>query len=156
VEQMMGPPTYPDIPVPSFVQFCEDWSPTHWTHEAPELGRLFLAAADNELVGCIAHNEVVISGDGRRTSELDLWLARPALIGRHYGRQGISAICDLIADDIDVETAFLQPSKRNVVACRSYSAAGFTPSPMSTQEAAVFFRTTPDYFDSQFLVKSLR
>src|SRR5687767_14093926 len=156
VEQMIGPPTYPDIPVPSYKQFCTDWTVPHWTHEAPELGRVFLMAADGDLVGCTAQNGVVIAGDGRRTAELDLWLAGPALIGRGYGRRAISALCDLIADDLGVETAFLQPSARNVVAQRSYAAAGFARSPMNPREAAAFFKTEPDYFDSVFFVKSSR
>jgi RimJ/RimL family protein N-acetyltransferase len=155
VEQMMGPPTYPENPVPSLEEFCRDWTVPHWTHEAPERGRLFLMAADGDLVGCIAQNEVVTAGDGRRAAELDMWLARPELVGRGYGRRAITALCDLIARDLAVKTAFLQPSARNVIACRSYAAARFVPAAMGVREAAAFFRTEPDYPDSVFYVKSL-
>lgn len=156
IEQMMGPPTYPENPVPSFEAFCRDWTAPHWTHEAPELGRLFLMAADRDLVGCIAQNQVVTAASGERTAELDLWLARPELVGRGYGRRAISALCDLMGRDLGVETAFLQPSARNIIACRAYASAGFARSPMSTREAAAFFGTEPDYSDSFFFVKSLR
>ena len=156
IEQMMGPPTYPENPVPSFAEFCADWTAPHWTHEAPELGRLFLMAADGDLVGCIAQNAVVTAGDGRRAAELDLWLARPDLIGRGYGRQAISSICDLMRRDLGVVTAFLQPSARNVIALKAYASAGFGRSPMSAREAAAFFKTVPDYPDSVFFVKPLR
>jgi RimJ/RimL family protein N-acetyltransferase len=155
VEHMMGPPDFPEIPVPSFDEFCADWEEHHWTHVEPERGRMFIAAADGELVGCIAQNEVVTTGDGARAVEIDLWLADPQLIGRGYGRKAILALCDRVRLELGVEEALLQPSARNAIARRSYAAAGFLPSLLWPAAAAGHYRTQPDYADSVFMTRRL-
>ncbi len=155
VEKMMGPPLYPDNSIPSFREFCADWEDHIWTHAESERGRMFLAAAEGELVGCIAHNDIVVTASGDRATELDLWLARPDLVGRFYGRRAIAALCDRVGSELGVEEAFLQPSARNEIACRSYAGAGFQRSPLLTPDAARHYRTSPDYPDSVFFVKRL-
>lgn len=42
VQNMMRPPVFADHPVPTFAEFCDDWLPHYFTHEAPTRGRLFL------------------------------------------------------------------------------------------------------------------
>jgi RimJ/RimL family protein N-acetyltransferase len=123
VEKMMGPPTFPEIPAPDYRTFCDDYVARFWTHEAPEQGRLFLIEAAAGAVGCIIHNDVVMTPGGSRACELDLWLAGPEFVGRGYGRAAILAICDLIAGELHVAEAFLQPSARNPVALAAYAGA---------------------------------
>jgi RimJ/RimL family protein N-acetyltransferase len=155
VEKMMGPPIFPEIPVPDYATFCDDYVAHFWTHEAPELGRLFLIEAAAGAIGCITHNDVVVTAGGARACELDLWLAGPRFIGRGYGRAAILAICELIARELRVSEAFLQPSARNPIALAAYVGAGFSRSPLPGPEAAAFYRTRPDYADSVFLVRRL-
>ena len=155
-DRMMGPPTFPEIPVPDYDTFCDDYVRHFWTHEAPERGRLYLIEAAGGRVGCIAHNDLIVTDDGTRACELDLWLGGPEHIGRGYGRAAISAICDLIAADLAVEEAFLQPSARNPIACAAYQGAGFTRSTMTANEAAAHYRSGPDYEDSVFFVRRLK
>ncbi len=155
VEKMMGPPTFPEIPVPDYETFCDDHVAHFWTHEAPEQGRLFLIEASAGPVGCIVHNDVVVTPGGSRACELDLWLAGPEFIGRGYGRAAILAMCELIARELRVVEAFLQPSARNPIALASYAGAGFARSPLAGDEAAAYYRTRPDYADSVFFVRRL-
>lgn len=155
VEHMMGPPAFLDVPVPSFAEFCEDWDPSFWTHRAPERGRLFLIEADGLRIGCIAHNDLVTTATGQRAVELDIWLAGPTVTGRGFGRRAIGALCGVLREDFAAQEAVLQPSARNLAACRCYAAAGFSRSGLSPHDAAAHFRTVPDYHDSVFYVRQL-
>jgi len=156
VERMMGPPTFPEMPVPDYATFLADHEDHLWTHDTPEQGRLFLIEAGDERVGCIIHNDLVVAADGKRACEIDLWLAGPEHVGRGYGRKAIVAICEIIAGELDVELAFLQPSARNPIACAAYAGAGFARSPLGAAEAASFYRTKPDYPDSLFFIRKLK
>lgn len=155
IEHMMGPPRFPDVPVPSFAEFTEDWVEHYWTHAAPESGRLFLIVHADEQVGIVAHNDVVTTAGGERASELDMWLRGPGETGRGLGPAAIEALVARLARELRVEAAFLQPSARNPRAIRAYAKAGFAPAGLDAAEAAAHFRTEPDYGDSVFLVRHL-
>ena len=151
----MGPPLFPELPAPTWEEFCSDWEPHYWTHESPARGRLFLILADGARVGVIAHSEMLSTSDARRACEIDLWLAAPELTGRGHGPAAIERICALVAREMDIEIAFIQPSARNPAAVRAYEKAGFRRCAMSGEEAAAHFGTRPDYRDSVFLEREL-
>lgn len=154
VERMMGPPLFPEVPVPTLREFEGDWERPFWTHERPDAGRMFLIEAAGKRVGAIAQNELVTTEGGRRAAEIDIWLSSPEVLGRGFGRAALRALCALLAGD-GVEEAFLQPSARNPAAIRAYAAAGFERSPLPGPEAARHYRTVPDYPDSVFMVRAL-
>lgn len=155
VEFMMGPPTFPDIPVPDFSTFCDDYVDHFWTHEDPARGRVFLIETGGTKVGCVTQNALVRTGDGLIGCELDIWLAGAEHTGNGYGRKAIRAMCRLIRDELSVEVAFLQPSARNPRACAAYAAAGFVRSPLDINAAAIHFQTAPDASDSVFFIRRL-
>lgn len=154
VKRMMGPPLFPEIPVPTLAEFETDWERHFWTHDRPEAGRMFLIEAAGNRVGAIAQNEFVTTTDGRRAAEIDIWLAGPEMLGRGFGRAALRTLCSLLAD-MGVDDAFLQPSARNPAAIRAYAAAGFARSPLAAAEAARRYRTIPDYRDSVFMVRTV-
>jgi RimJ/RimL family protein N-acetyltransferase len=156
VESMLGPPLFPDVLVPSLEQFVADWEPHHFTHEALELGRMFVIERDGRAVGVIAQNTVVNSAEGERCAEIDLWLASVEARGRGYGSTALSLLAARLEHELGLDSIFLQPSARNPNAIRAYLDAGFRPVPNTTAETARRFATTPDYHDSVFLEKKLR
>lgn len=151
----MGPPTFPETPIPTYEEFCADYIQHFWTHEDPPAGRMFIIVSGGEKVGCITQNEIVKTPDGRRAVELDIWLAGPEVLNRGYGRQALRAMCELVKEEFDVDVAFLQPSSRNEAACAAYAAAGFTRSPQPAAEAARRYRTRLDTSDAVFYVREL-
>ncbi len=155
VEQMLGPPTFADHPVPTFQEFCADWVASYWTHAEPELGRVFLIFAEGERVGMLAHNEVVRLPDGKRCTEIDTWLRGADVLGRGFGSRAVTQLCRRLAVELQLDVAFLQPSARNQRAIRAYSKAGFERSRLSGPAAASCYQTELDYHDSLFLVRSL-
>ncbi len=155
VEQMMGPPTFPDQAVPTYEDFCEDWLAHYWTWETPERGRGFLVVEEDERVGFLAHNDVVRLDDGRRATELDTWLRGPDVIGRGLGPRAIDRLCLLLVRDLAVDVAFLQPSARNPRGIAAYEKARSRRVALDTTAAAAHYHTQPDYADSVFLARDL-
>ncbi len=155
VDKMMGPPTFPDVAPPTYTEFVADYPDFLWLHDQPEAGRVFLIAAQEQDVGCIVQNDIVTTTGNTRAAEIDIWLAGPEFTGRGFGRQAISELCYLLASEFRIAELFLQPSARNEAACVAYQRAGFHRSPLSTKEAAEYYRTRPDYSDSVFFVRRI-
>jgi RimJ/RimL family protein N-acetyltransferase len=156
VESMLGPPLFPDVPIPNLETFVADWEPYHFTHEDPELGRMFVMERDGRAVGLIAQNTVVKTAEGERCAEIDLWLANAEARGRGYGSTALSVLAARLDHELGLDSIFLQPSARNPNAIRAYLDAGFRPVLRAPEDAARHFATTPDYHDSVFLEKKLR
>jgi RimJ/RimL family protein N-acetyltransferase len=154
LESMMGPPLFPEVAVPDFEGFCQEWEPHLWTHEDPRLGRLFLIAIDGVPNGAIAHNDVIVTAAGDVATELDMWLGSAEFRGRGLGPVAIDRLCAMLPA-LGVELVFLQPSARNTSSIRAYEKAGFQPVPMAPEQAASSFRTCCDYADSVFMVRRL-
>lgn len=155
-ENFMGPPRFPDVPVPTLEQFREDWEPHHFTHEAKERGRMFVMEREGRSVGVVAQNAVVTNGSGERCAEIDIWLANAELCGHGYGSTALSLLSAQLEEELGLDSVFLQPSARNPKAIRAYLDAGFRHTGLATTEAARHFATVPDAEDSVFLELKLR
>jgi hypothetical protein len=53
---MLGPPDYPDAPVPTCDQFCEDYGPQFFDGAGPEVSRSFLIEVGGESVGHVNYD----------------------------------------------------------------------------------------------------
>ncbi|MEL6181859.1 MAG: GNAT family N-acetyltransferase, partial [Myxococcota bacterium] len=156
VERMMGPPLFPDVEPPDWDEFKEDWVPHFWTHDVPEQGRCFiLMDSEHGQLGLFAHNDVILLGDGRRGCELDMWLRSPVYMGRGYGPRALELLCTLLARELGVAVAFLQPSARNPGAIRAYAKAGFTRFKGMPTDVYILFGVPPDYHDSVFMWRDI-
>ncbi len=155
LEHMMGPPTFPDVEPPEDLEeFCDDFVDHYWTWEKPDQGRSFLMVHQGERVGHICHNPIVEDPDGRRVTELDMWLRGPDVIGHGHAPLATEILCTRLRDE-GVEIAFLQPSARNPRGIRAYKKSGFAPLALDAEEAATRFGTSADYSDSVFMVRDL-
>src|SRR5690348_8303951 len=70
---MLGPPTFPERPVPTWEEFQADYAAHFFDDSAPELGRCFLILARGEPVGQVSYNDIWVR-EGRRQTELDIWM----------------------------------------------------------------------------------
>ncbi len=62
---MMGPPRFPDHPIPSWQEFCEDYSDRFFRPEGDGFGRLFVIGADQREVGCISYDGLDTGAESR-------------------------------------------------------------------------------------------
>ena len=92
---MLGPPLFPERPVPPLDDSSQRLDPHYLDGTAPELGRCFLILVDGEPVGQVTYNDIV-ERDGRKQVELDIWMRSEALLwqGLRHRRPGrpLSAI----------------------------------------------------------------
>jgi diamine N-acetyltransferase len=151
---MLEPPDFPDSPVPTWEEFCDDWKP-YFDGSAPDRGRCFIILADGDPVGVIAHSDIYAAEDGHLFTEIDIWLRSRAHCGQGYGPQALNLLCAWLEQESAVREFVMQPSGRNTQALRAYQKAGFVRVGLPPKEAAIRFQTHPDYRDSVFLVKRL-
>jgi RimJ/RimL family protein N-acetyltransferase len=134
---MMGPPDYPDAPVPSWEEFCGDYDDSYFSGDWPASaneGRSFLIEIDGTRVGHISCSPIETPssasslGQVRATHsrvELDIWLASSRFAGHGYGTAAIGLLVGHLIDRLGIGEFILRPSKRNPRAISAYCKAGF-------------------------------
>ncbi len=120
----LGPPLYPDHPLPSFAAFCNDYPPYLFDGSAPYDGRGFVlrSLASGRDVGFITHDRLDVLND---VAVLDIWLADSGVAGRGYGSEAVDLLCRWLQQHRGINRFLLRPSRRNVRALRAMRRAGF-------------------------------
>ncbi|MBN1318129.1 MAG: GNAT family N-acetyltransferase [Anaerolineales bacterium] len=121
---MIGPPTYPDDPIPSWKEFLDDYTPNYFDDSEPLQGRCYIILAGGDPVGQINYNQILGPDDDRRV-ELDIWLRSEADCGRGYGPDALDALCQYLHQKFAVQEFLVRPSARNPRAIHAYKKAGF-------------------------------
>lgn len=148
---MLGPPKFPDHPVPSWDEFCADYIPHYFDDSDPHAGRCYIIVADGKGVGSVAYNDLDFA---RKETELDIWLGSRAVCGKGFGTDALQAICRYLAKTYGIERFIIRPSRRNTDAIAAYNRAGFVKQPRSVAEHEAIYGQG-DYIDSVLLVKSM-
>ena len=148
---MLGPPHFPDAPVPSWEQFCEDYGPHFFDGTRPEVGRSFLIEVAGETVGHINYDGLDFA---RSLAELDIWLRSSEVCGRGYGSDALVALSRDLHETFGVTEFILRPSQRNARAIRAYSKAGFVRLPLTNEQQARIYGPG-DYSDTVVMHKRL-
>jgi diamine N-acetyltransferase len=149
----LGPPLYPERPVPSPDDPGETFDPHYLDGSAPELGRCFLILVDQEPVGQVTYNDIV-ERDGRKQVELDIWMRSEACCGKGHGTDALDAVCHHLHDRFGVEQFMVQPSARNPRAIRAYEKVGFTRLEVPIESARKLWGPN-DYRDSVYMVRTI-
>jgi diamine N-acetyltransferase len=141
---MLGPPTYPDIPVPTWEEFIEDYRNYFFDSSEPLLGRCFVIEVNSDPIGQINHDKI---SQTDHSTELDIWLRSSQCINKGYGTDAINTLCNYLAQEFDCRKFVLAPSKRNTAAIRAYEKAGFVETNMKVPESE------SDYSDMVVMVR---
>lgn len=119
---MMGFPHYPDHPIPSFEEFCMDYTPSFFNDSGNGKGRNFIITVSNEAVGTIGYD--LLDKEKDRVV-LDIWMKAETYCGHGYGSDALKAICNYIYDEYGITNFIITPSARNERAIAAYKKAGF-------------------------------
>jgi diamine N-acetyltransferase len=141
---MMGPPIFPDAPIPTWTQFCDDYTELFFDGSQPEIGRSFIIEVDGEAVGHISYSEV---DSVRWRAELDIWLKCERVCGRGYGADALTTLIQHLRESMGVSEFIMRPSQRNPRAIRSYEKAGFTQLAISSEQQKAIYGSG-DYDDT--------
>ena len=115
--EMLGLPKFPDAPVPTYEEFCDDYSEDAFQDHGNF--RLFLIIDEQKELGAISY----FIRD--HVAELDLWIAKKENWNKGYGSQALKLAIDLLPDDGSVNMLIIRPSARNTRAVAAYQKAGF-------------------------------
>lgn len=143
---MLGAPTFPETPAPSWEEFLADYRDHYFDGSQPRLGRCFVILADGEPVGQITYNEIDPAGP---STEVDIWLSAAEHMSKGYGGDALRTLCDYLHRTFGCREVYIAPSQRNAPAVRAYRKAGFEE---ATAPPAWF---VPDYPDAVVLVRRM-
>ena len=146
---IMGPPLFPDHPIPTWEEFCADYKPHYFDDSAPELGRCFVILVDDMPVGQINYNGI---DKHNHWTGLDIWMSCEANCGKGYGPDAIKMLCEYLLRDFGVIEFVIEPSARNSRAIRAYEKAGFRRISLSPEEIETKY-SHRDYYDGVWLIK---
>lgn len=146
--QMLGAPTFPDNPAPTWEEFIDDYKEYFFDGTEPLCGRCFVIVFEGESIGQVNYNEIFLERSVRNT-ELDIWLKSSKYAGKGYGSDALWVLTAYLCKDFGCTDFWIAPSARNERAIRSYEKVGFEPTPQKHQHF------TPDYHDAVVLVLHL-
>lgn len=132
---MMGPPTYPEISVPTWAEYCDDYVEYFFDGSHPERGRSFIIEHDGEAVGHISYSQTDLA---RSWTEIDLWMRSSADCGKGIGSAGLQELCRLLHESLGLRHFLIRPSRRNPRAIHAYAKAGFVAGVLSEKEMMHF------------------
>ncbi len=119
---IMGPPAYPDHPIPTWGEFCDDYKQYFFDGSSPHLGRCFVIMVNELPVGQINYDEI---DKKHKRTELDIWMSCESNCGKGYGPDAVEALCRYLYNKYGINEFVMRPSVRNIRAIKAYEKAGF-------------------------------
>ncbi len=146
---LMGPPVFPEHPIPTWEEFCDDYLPHYFDGSKPHDGRCFIIVVEGCDVGVVCYNAIRESG----TTDVDIWLRSEADCGRGIGSDALTTITDYLNREFSVATVAVSPSARNARAMAAYRKAGFHL--LAPEQYSMYITTEQmEYEDNVVLVKN--
>ena len=149
---IMGPPDYPDHPVPSWEQFCEDYPPAFFNAKGDGKGRCYIIHADNISVGTIGYD---LLDKVKNRVALDIWLRSEKDCGQGYGSDALNTLCHFLHEQYGITRFIISPSTRNKRAIAAFKKAGFEYIGNLSKEEQIQAFGQAEYDDNILMIKKL-
>ena len=118
---------YPDVVIPTFEEFYNDYVDYFFNGSAPDKGRGFIIVHNEEPVGFISYSSYHLKP---HKAELDIWMKSEANCGKGFGTDAIMSLGNYLNKLVDIYELIIRPSKKNINAIKSYKKSGFEESDM--------------------------
>ncbi|MBM9577812.1 GNAT family N-acetyltransferase [Leptospira sp. 201903070] len=148
VKFMMGPPIFPEIKIPSWEEFQEDYEDYFFTGTRPDLGRCYRILKDGAAIGQINY---AIEMENSKIAELDIWLSDPKECGHGFGTRAVRILSRILFEEFSLDELVIRPSERNPRAVRVYEKAGFRKAEIDIESANRLYGKG-DYYDDVVLI----
>ena len=119
---IMGPPNYPDHPIPSWDEFCKDYTLSFFSSSGDGRGRNFIILANSEEAGTIGYD---LLDKKKNRVLLDIWMRAEKYCGHGYGSDALKTLSSYINKIFGITSIIISPSARNKRAIAAYRKAGF-------------------------------
>ena len=146
--EMMGPPTYPDHPVPDYDEFCADYDESAFSESGDF--RLFMITSEGRDIGSLSY--FIREG----VAEIDLWIGDKRDWNHGFGPKAISLAFEILRRKQIASVAIIRPSARNRRAIAAYRKAGFNHYDSSNHSVPSWCLSDGfDYHDAVVLVRDI-
>ncbi|HTN48190.1 MAG TPA: GNAT family N-acetyltransferase [Burkholderiaceae bacterium] len=146
---LMGPPMFPDRPIPSPEQFAQAYPAHFYDGTRPYAGRMYIIGVAGDELGCISHGPIDVLND---VVELDIWLAERRVAGHGYGSEALVTLCDWLQVNFGVNRFLARPSRRNVKALRAMRRAGFRETDLPAPEVVAKLELPAGQYGDEMLL----
>lgn len=149
---MMGPPHYPDHPIPSWEEFCEDYPLGFFNSSGDGKGRNYIIVFNDEEIGTIGYD---LLDKNKNRVVLDIWMSAEKYCGHGYGSDAIDMLCKYIHKTYGITNFIISPSARNKRAITAYKKAGFEYVKILNKEEQKKEFGLSEYDDNILMIKRL-
>ena len=150
---MMGPPDYPEHPISTWKEFCDEYPLSFFNASGSGKGRVFIIIAGGEEVGTLGYDLLDCKRD---RVVLDIWMKAENCCGKGYGSDALQALSAHIHGNFGITNFSIYPSARNKRAVAAYRKAGFEyVRSMNRKEQEKEFGKA-EYDDTIFMLKIFR
>jgi RimJ/RimL family protein N-acetyltransferase len=119
---VIGPPEYSDHPVPSWKEFCKDYTPSFFNASGDGRGRNFIIVANGTEVGTVGYD---LLDKNKNRVVLDIWMRAEKYCGHGYGSDALNTLSIYINKTYGINNFTISPSARNKRVIAAYTKAGF-------------------------------
>jgi len=119
---VIGPPKYPEHPVPTWREFCNEYPLSFFSSSGDGTGRVFIIFANDEEVGTVGYD---LLDKAKDRVVLDIWMKSEKYCGHGYGSDALNALSTYIHENYGITNFLISPSERNKRAVAAYKKAGF-------------------------------
>jgi len=149
---VIGPPKYPEYPIPTWPEFCDEYPLSFFSAAGDGKGRVFIITTDGGDVGTIGYDLLDIE---KNSLVLDIWMKAEQYCGHGYGSDALNTLSAYIYAHFGITDFFILPSKRNKRVLAAFLKAGFEcVKIMNKQEQEKEFGYS-EYDDNVLMIKRL-
>ncbi len=149
---VMGPPNYPEHPIPTLEDFCNEYPLSFFNMAGDGKGRVFIIVANGEEVGTVGYD---LLNKEKSKVVLDIWMKAVQYCGHGYGSDALNALSAYLHGNFAITNFLISPSKRNERAVAAYKKAGFEyVKTMDKREQEKEFGIS-EYNDNVLMIKNL-
>lgn len=118
----MGPPDYPESPVPDRESFDRDFEDFYFLEKGRSKGAVLIISSDREEVGCLCYACFHLKPEA---AELDIWMKARKYCGKGLGPQSLHLLVRHLFESLGIRYFLIRPSEKNTRAVTAYEKAGF-------------------------------
>ena len=149
---IMGPPGYPEHPIPAFEEFCNDYTLSFFNPSGDGKGRVFIIFVGEEEAGTVGYDLLDIK---KNRVVLDIWMKAEQYCGFGYGSDSLNALSRFIHENYGITNFLISPSATNKRAIAAYRKAGFEYIKTMTREEQEKEFGLSEYDDNILMIKKL-
>ena len=149
---VMGPPHYPDHPIPSWDEFCKDYTDSFFNSTGDGKGRNYIITAGGEEIGTIGYD---LLDKKKNRVLLDIWMRAEEYCGHGYGSDALKTLSSYINRIFGITNIIISPSARNKRAIAAYRKAGFKYVSVITKEEQEKEFGLSEFDDNVIMIKKL-